>query len=335
MGWRSNSHDLFAASYARAAEAVIFALLLMLLLIVVVAPENIPHAGRTMQSLITAFLLFAAVMQGARRIRQGRLEIYIRIAATLIVFDFVYAAMEQLQHAFVLEWNDQQLLNLEILFAGIPWGEWLQRIVNPYLTEATMFAYVSYTLLLPLTGVICHTSGGSRAADDYLLTLGIAFSICFVGFMVFPVASPLHYSPASYTVPLEGGLFTQCGEWIRAHKQYPGGNLPSPHCAGATVMLGMLIRYRKNSALVALPTILLIYAATVYGRYHYTWDAIAGIATGTVALWVGPTIAGFVCRLLILSDKRTVRAGDLMGSNLGSQVYQLSSNDQTIEGEPS
>ena len=31
----------------------------------------------------------------------------------------------------------------------------------------------------------------------------------------------------------------------------------------------------------------LIAVATVYGRYHYVVDAVAGFAVGTIALWLG------------------------------------------------
>jgi membrane-associated phospholipid phosphatase len=50
------------------------------------------------------------------------------------------------------------------------------------------------------------------------------------------------------------------------------------------VILVFAWKYKKWWGIVLTPVILSLYVSTVYGRYHYTSDAIAGIITAVVVL---------------------------------------------------
>jgi membrane-associated phospholipid phosphatase len=93
-----------------------------------------------------------------------------------------------------------------------------------------------------------------------------------------------------YTVPLNGYLFTWLGEWVRTSLQFPGGSIPSPHCAAATVMWAMAYRYHRPAFWLLLPMVSSLYVSTFYGRYHYVSDAVLGIATGVVAAKMAPAL---------------------------------------------
>lgn len=185
---------------------------------------------------------------------------------------------------------DDVLLSLERSITGTEMSVYLQRFVHPALTEWFMFSYVMYIPLLPITAIICYQSGGSKGVYDYLFHLLLVNIICNAGFILFPIASQMYYSPHQYTVPLQGGFFTWCGEWMRSNVHFPGGSLPSPHCAVGTVMLMMLYRYNRKALYITAPVLISIYAATVYGRYHYIWDCIAGIIAAVIVLKTAPVL---------------------------------------------
>ena len=157
-----------------------------------------------------------------------------------------------------------------------------------------MFAYVGYGALLIAAGFLCHYGAGYDALHQYILHLALTFSACYIGFLLFPVAGPVFHAPATYPEPLTGGLFTYLGEWIRANQHFPGGSLPSPHCAATTVMVLMLRRHHRTAFYILLPMLLSVYAATVIGRYHYIWDGIAGIGAAVAMLAVADRLRGFV-----------------------------------------
>lgn len=196
----------------------------------------------------------------------------------------LFSEIQHLQHIFVNGWMDQQLIDLDRWIFGIELTMVSDKITVPWLTEAMMFAYTVYVPLIVLVAVFCYIKSGKLAGEDYLFNLTLAYFLSYLGFLIYPIAGPLFFQPEVYKTPLEGGLFTYFGEWIRTNAHYPGGNLPSPHCAAGTVMLVMLYKYNKNVFYVILPIILLLYISTVYGRYHYAMDGVIGIILALIII---------------------------------------------------
>jgi membrane-associated phospholipid phosphatase len=100
----------------------------------------------------------------------------------------------------------------------------------------------------------------------------------------------MFHHAANYPQPLEGWFFTWTSDVLRTNGHYPGGSLPSPHCAAGTIMLVMLYRYQRRVYYVALPVIISLYVATVYGRFHYVEDGIAGIIAALAVIKFTPAI---------------------------------------------
>jgi membrane-associated phospholipid phosphatase len=104
------------------------------------------------------------------------------------------------------------------------------------------------------------------------------------------------------TEPLRGGVFSSAAEYIRAHIHGDGGSIPSPHCAVATVMWFMSLKYTRRGFWLLAPVILSLYVSTVYGRFLYLSDMVIGIAAAVFVLLAAPSIAGAWNRW---TDKRT------------------------------
>ena len=268
----------------------------VLLVLTVLFRQEIPNWTDLALQLTVAGALYFSVVYIIRILPRGSLATAVHIGSVMALFSFLFGAVSNLQHVFIAGWMDQSLVGWETALFGGELSVHLQAFASPVLTEWMMFAYVIYIPLLPLIGFLCWCTAGSRGAVDYLMNLSLANILCYAGFIVFPIAGPLSHYPDVYSVPLDGGLFTWCGEWVRSNLHYPGGSLPSPHCAAATVMLAMLFRYNHRLAWPALPVILTLYIATVYGRYHYTSDMIAGILTGLGVLRISPRIAKLMDR---------------------------------------
>jgi membrane-associated phospholipid phosphatase len=227
----------------------------------------------------------------APRVRPGIAYFFLRMGSVLLMFGFLYEAHHPLQLILHGGWWDRAVLGAEQAVLGGQPTLWLEPFVSPALTEWMMFAYVIYLVIYPSVAGLIYFKRGPRALEDYLFTLGFANLACDLGFILFPVAGPLFFMPEAYTVPLQGGLFTALGEYIRTHAHLAGGSIPSPHCAIATVMWLMSWRYVRPAFYALAPVILSLYAATVYCRYHYVSDSIAGIALGLLVILTAPALA--------------------------------------------
>ena len=271
-------------SLASIADTACSAFTALLLILALLLHDRVPGWQVLALQLTVTLVLYTGITRWLRRQPDGAWTVILRTAVVISLFAYLFDAVANLQHVLVRDWMDGSVLAFERTAIGVDPSIWLQRYAGPRLTEFMMFAYVFYVPMLPAVALLCYQSAGPEAAHDYLLRLSLVEIACFTGFILFPVAGPLYYQPQVYTVPLGGGFFTWCAEWIRSHAHYAGGSLPSPHCAVSSVMLAMLYRYDRRSFRVALPLVLTIYVSTVYGRYHYVSDGVAGILAAAAIL---------------------------------------------------
>lgn len=207
-----------------------------------------------------------------------------RAVGTIALVAFLFSAISGVQHLIFSGWFDAQVIRFETAVTGIELSLWMERFTHPVLTEWMMASYVLYVPLIPFTAWASWRYGGEPAMYRFLFALLGANVLCDIGFVLYPVASQMYFNPGQYSVPLSGGPFTAVGEWMRATQHFPGGSLPSPHCAAGTVMLVTLLRVHRGWGLAALPFLVSILPSTVYGRYHYVSDCLAGILVGLLML---------------------------------------------------
>ena len=216
----------------------------------------------------------------------------LRTVTVTLSYAYLFEAVAPLQLIFHGRFRDDVVLAFEERLFGAQPTVWMERFVTPSLTEWLMFCYVIYVPLYPVLCGILQWKRGAAAVEEYFFTLGLANVLCDVGFILFPVASPMYWMPDRYRVPLEGWVFTWAGELIRTRTHFAGGSIPSPHAAAATVMWLMAWKYHRPTFWLLSPVILSLYVSTVYGRFHYVTDAVAGIATGILAALLAPHLLG-------------------------------------------
>jgi membrane-associated phospholipid phosphatase len=76
-------------------------------------------------------------------------------------------------------------------------------------------------------------------------------------------------------------------ELIERFGRVHGAAFPSAHVAGSMVAICASWRYRRGLFWICLPFFVSMCVATVYGRYHYIADVLAGIAVGGLGFAAG------------------------------------------------
>ncbi len=244
--------------------------------------------GRSL-AFAAAYVAAVAILP---KIRAPLPRFLIRTAAVQLTFVQVYQLGSDLQLLF-FPWQDERILALEKAVFGFQPLVAIQKLYSVPLNEWMFFVYVFYLVIYPSLGAYIFFKRGEAANEDYLFELGLVNLICAVGFILFPVASPMHWLRirAFLTKPLTAGAFGSVAEWIRTNVHQPGGSVPSPHCAVATVMWFMSRKYTRYGFVGLAPIILSLYISTVYGRFHYLSDMIIGIAAGLLVVLVAPSVA--------------------------------------------
>lgn len=234
--------------------------------------------------------LFVAAVYATPKIRHRFWRFFVRVAAITLSYAYLFGAVASLQLIIHSDWLDYLVLDFEQYVFGVQPTLWLQKYTMPWLTEWMMFSYVIYVPMYPVLCGIIYFTRGELPMEEYFFALGLTNVFCDIGFILFPVASPLYYVPDIYTVPLDGYVFTYLGELMRSQLHYAGGSIPSPHAAAATIMWVMAYRYHRPSFYILTPIILSLYVSTFYGRYHYLTDAVVGILVAGIALALAPSL---------------------------------------------
>lgn len=212
----------------------------------------------------------------------------LRTATITLSYAYLFGAVANLQLIIHGRWLDDLVLDFEQYVFGVQPTLWIEHFTTPWLTEWMMFSYVIYVPLYPVLCGIIYYKHGEAPMEEYFFTLGLTNILCDVGFILFPVASPMYWIKDLYTVPLDGYVWTALGEFMRGNLHYAGGSIPSPHAAAATIMWVMAYRYHRPTFWIISPIIVTLYISTFYGRYHYLTDAVVGIAVAGLALLLAP-----------------------------------------------
>jgi hypothetical protein len=177
---------------------------------------------------------------------------------------------------------DPLLTQADIALLGAPATHYFASIESTWLTELMMASYLFFFYYL-IFGPYTYFWNDLVSFRKCIVGLFTLYTLGFTGYSLFPAGGP-HVDPT--LAPLHGGPLT--------HLMLPlisvGSNhidvFPSIHGAASLYLLVFdFWHYRRRFWILLLPT-LALWVSTVYLRYHYVVDLIAGFAVTVVALTV-------------------------------------------------
>lgn len=200
---------------------------------------------------------------------------------------FFFEEIGALVHAIHPGWFDSYLIAADYWLFGAHPTVWIERFSGYWMTEYMQLVYTSYFLLTLGFGLHLWLRGRGAAFATFIASTCAAYYICYVVFVLFPIESPHHTLAHLQQVALTGGPFTALINLIEEHGRVHGGAFPSAHVAGSVVVLLSAWRYAPRAARWLTPIVVSICVATIYGRYHYVMDVLAGIVVAGLGCWIG------------------------------------------------
>jgi membrane-associated phospholipid phosphatase len=173
-----------------------------------------------------------------------------------------------------------------MIFGGQVSYDWIRRYPSVFWSGVLHLAYFAYYAVILLGPVLLVARGRQDAAQRVLLSMMIAFVICYVVFIIYPVGGP-YYAFAPPEGPVRQVWSARLVYFVLSGGSSFGAAFPSSHVA-ATVATTFALWYqwRKLALWFLLPTILLT-VGTVYCQMHYGVDAASGVMVGLVSGWWG------------------------------------------------
>jgi len=181
--------------------------------------------------------------------------------------------------------RDALLWKIDSLLVGGSLSAKLQPMISPAMTELMSACYMFFMIYLFLSILTWLSAGAPRAGNFYAGLFGI-YGIGFFGYTLAPAIGPYVVYAGEFTVPLKGWFMT---DFLAA--AYPAGTnytdiFPSLHVAASAYMLFFDMKWNRPRFWVCLLPCAGIWFSTIYLRYHYFTDVIAGFTLAAVAMYV-------------------------------------------------
>ena len=268
--------------------------------------ENLAHPALHITVHFGVFAAILVIVNIADSFGRGELS-YSRIALTFswvrdwypqALFLFCFEELQVLVHLTDRAWQDSLLIAFDHRLTGVYPAVWLTQFSTIWINEAMQVAYMSYYLFLTILGASIYRRRLARSAVPpagdpsgalalhafwTVMTASIiAYSIGYMVSIFFPVEAPFFAMRSFHLRPLVGGPATSLINFIESWGRVRGGAFPSGHVTGAFVALFGAWRYRRYLFWVFLPFFVAMCVSTIYGRYHYIADVLAGILVGAL-----------------------------------------------------
>ena len=194
----------------------------------------------------------------------------------LMLFPLLYKEVELLA-AVIGDWRLTAAIPAweSALFAGQPSLYLSERLAFVPLSEYLHFCYLSYVIVIPSVAAYWYVSGRRAAFGELLLMLSTVMLGSYLFFILLPVDSP-YYLSQRLRPPLSGHFFFDLVHQMSGRGGARGGAFPSAHVSAAVVVSLVTWRHQRRLAYLLAPIIGGLMIATVYGRFHYVLDALAG-----------------------------------------------------------
>ena len=281
LNWQTETLEALGAF-----EWVTFAYLGWLCTVFVLFHRNIPHAARY---LAVHAAIAAAIVWLARSaaLSENAIIRFARHWYPLPLYIFFFEELGGLVHAVFPRWFDRWFIAFDYYLAGVHPSVWMARFASPGLNDFMQFAYMTYFLYLVLLPAVLYMQRDRPAFWTVMASTAIAHYSVYVVSILLPVESPYYSLAALNAQPLAGGYCTALIGLIERFGRVHGAAFPSAHVAGSMVAILASWRYRRRLFWICLPFFISMCVATVYGRYHYVADVLAGLAVGAVGFLAG------------------------------------------------
>ena len=200
----------------------------------------------------------------------------VRLGINYLCVAWLYGATSRVSHALGSPTWDATLLGVDRrLFGETPSVGW-QACSTPWLTDGMSVCYAFYHVYLHgllILAACTRSSSEARRFGDGLYT---GFAVGFVGYLLVPALGPGAAFPTLYTRPLAGGAASALNAWIVEKGAAIYGNFPSLHVLVTALLLAYDWHWCRRRFWWVLGPATGLLASTLYLRYHYAVDLLAG-----------------------------------------------------------
>ena len=210
--------------------------------------------------------------------------------AVLTIFD----SLEWIVHYVNPEDIDPVLIRLDYLIFNNHPTVLLEKVTNPILTEIMQISYTSYYFIPLGFGLILLASNQQREFNKSLFLILLCYYLSYLGYILFPALGPRFTLDHLQSIELRGLLVAEpIQDIINRLEGIKRDAYPSGHTAITILVLYLAYKFKRWYFWVCLPVVGALVFSTVYCRYHYVVDVLAGIGLALLTVIIGEWFYGW------------------------------------------
>jgi membrane-associated phospholipid phosphatase len=259
----------------------------MMILLLILFYSRFPLGGQLIAAF-TGLLLLALLISRARHIWP-----YVKIVRFLCNFSpiFFINVIYQLLGRITpyLRPDVDGLLNrIDLAIFGVYPTIWLERLLFPWAADILALAYSSYYFIPIVLTLVLYFRGRPEQFSITIATLLLGYYICFIGYIFMPAIGPRFTLASIQHIPLKGGaIMDAIVNTINSLEGNQRDCFPSGHTQTILISLWFAFRFKRPLFWVCLPVGAALIVSTVYLRFHYGIDIIAGFAAAGITVVLG------------------------------------------------
>jgi membrane-associated phospholipid phosphatase len=303
----NSGHDRSLCLLVRLEDAIAFAFFcVVLILLVSSGVQGLRQSGPATQMALLGVvaLLVKELLQQAlsrRQYRPGELRKFVRPYAGILRdwFPFVvilmmyYSLFGDATHLLVSHDRDAALMGLDQRLFGFQASIALQRWITPALTSWMKFSYSMHLLYIPIVAGFLYARRPRRQFREMMCGLVVICFFGFLGYLLVPAVGPGVALKSMYTVPLSSS--PSVIEWqarLMESARIQRDAFPSMHVGISFLIWIYGGRNSRRLFFLLSPLILSLWVSTLYLRYHYMVDCLAGLALASACFFLANWLVG-------------------------------------------
>jgi membrane-associated phospholipid phosphatase len=268
-------------------EGLTIVFIAIILLLVILFYPRFPHGWHLLVGYILLLLLALFISDARWRWREIKI---VRVLCDFSPIFFILVIFELLGWItpYLRPDVDNLLIKIDLALFGVHPTVWLERFFIPWVADILVLAYVSYYFIPLVLIIILFFRGKPEEFSLAVTTLLLGYYICYIGYIMMPAIGPRFTLASLQQVPLKGGaILNSVVDTLNILERNQRDCFPSGHTQTVLISLWFAFKYKRPLFWVYLPITIALIFSTVYLRYHYVIDVVAGVAAAGITLLLG------------------------------------------------
>jgi membrane-associated phospholipid phosphatase len=272
----------------RPVDILTFGFLAFLFIITAIFYKQIPNAYLFLTVYLSLATAFSLLIHFKKRHDGKILEMIYDFIFPTIVIVFTFDSLGRLIPYINPVTYDELLIKLDYMIFNAHPTVALERFTTPIVTELLQLAYTSYYFLPIILGVILKIRGKEAEFNRAIFLVLLCFFLSYIGYFLVPAIGPRFTINHLQSTELHGIFLRDIiDSTLNALEGKKMDAFPSGHTAVTLVVLYAAYKFQKNLFWLFLPVVMALIVSTVYLRYHYVIDVIAGILLFALTVYAG------------------------------------------------